>query len=112
MKKLVFRIRTEYFDDIVAGQKTIEYRRDIEYWHKRIKTLGPSLNHDISDLAWFFKVHCNNEVAAVFICGKRKHTRQVRSIERIWTPDWFSGQGQQDVDTPTCLAFNLGEQVG
>lgn len=34
-KGIVFRVRKKYFDDIVAGTKTVEYRRDGESWRKR-----------------------------------------------------------------------------
>lgn len=110
VRKLAFRIRKPYFELIQVGTKTTEYRRDIEFWHKRIKTLFPNLPCDISDLSWFFNIYGNFTIVAVFICGKRKHSRYVRGIERIWTPTMLSEQGQRDVDTPTCLAFHLGEE--
>lgn len=88
-KSLVFRIRKQYFDAIVSGEKKVEYRKDSEYWRKRI------LNANI----------------AVFICGKRVHRRRILQVQRIKTPDWFSEQGQKDVDTTTCLAFYLGSEL-
>ena len=52
MTSAVFRIRKRYFDAIVSGKKTVEFRKDSDYWRKRLK---PSLD------------------TAVFICGKRVH---------------------------------------
>ena len=90
MTSAVFRIRKRYFDAIVAGEKRKEYRRDSEFWRKRLK---PSLD------------------TAVFICGKRVHRRKILSVTRQVTPTWFSEQGKKDVDTPTCLAFHLGSVI-
>jgi len=39
MKSLVFRIRKRYFDAIVKGEKTVEYRRDSRFWRVRIFNL-------------------------------------------------------------------------
>jgi len=89
MKSLVFRIRSRYFDAIVSGKKRVEYRKDIDFWKKRI--LGAEV--------------------AVFICGKRVHRRKILEVERIKTPEWFSDQGKMDVDTPTCLAIHLGSEI-
>lgn len=95
MKKLVFRIRKEYFDAIVEGTKRIEYRKDSQFWGARIRG--------------FDRIENSQEYMAVFICGKRTHRREIVAIERIKTPDYFSEQGNLDVDTPTCLAFHLGK---
>ena len=107
--KLVFRIRKRYFDLIVAGTKEVEYRRDIPFWQVRLANIfgKESTKGD-------FQITPNLsgiEIEAIFICGKRKHTREVTGIERITTPDYFSEQGKQDVDTSTCLAFYLGSSV-
>lgn len=88
-KNLVLRIRKQYFDAIVSGEKTTEFRKDSDFWKKRIP----------------------GAEVAVFICGKRVHRRFIRSIARIETPDWFSDQGKEDVDTPKCLAIELGQEV-
>lgn len=88
-KSLVFRIRKEYFDAIVSGAKTTEFRKDSEFWRKRI--LGATV--------------------AVFICGKRVHRRRILEIQKISSPDWFSEQGKKDVDTPTCFAIVLGSEI-
>lgn len=89
MKSLSFRIRKEYFEAIVSGVKTVEFRKDSEFWRKRMK--GAKI--------------------AVFICGKRVYRRKILACQRIKTPECFSEQGQEDVDTPTCLAFYLGSEI-
>lgn len=88
-KNLVLRIRAKYFNAILLEQKTVEYRKDSEFWRKRI--LGAEV--------------------AVFLCGKRVHRRRILKIKRIKTPEWFSEQGKKDVDTPTCLAIYLGSEI-
>jgi len=88
-KSLLLRIRKQYFDAIVSGEKTTEFRKDSDFWRKRI------LGADV----------------AIFICGKRVHRRKILSIGRIKTPEWFSEQGKKDVDTPTCLAICLGSEL-
>lgn len=88
-KNLVFRIRKQYFDAIVSGAKTTEFRKDSEFWRKRI--LGATV--------------------AVFICGKRVHRRRILQVQRIKTPKWFSEQGKRDVDTSTCFAIYLGSEI-
>jgi len=92
MKSLVLRIRKRYFDAIVSGEKTVEFRRDSEFWRKRI--IGKA---DVE--------------IATFICGKRVHRRKITSIHRIKTPSWFSEQGKKDVDTSLCFVINLGGEV-
>jgi hypothetical protein len=93
MKNLVFRIRKQYFDAIVSGEKTTEFRRASPFWRKRIVSKGEALD------------------TAVFICGKQIHRRQITLIQEIETPSWFSEQGKKDVDTPTCYAIHLGKQI-
>jgi len=93
MGSLVFRIRKRYFDAIVRGEKTTEFRKASDFWRKRIEGKGEALN------------------TAVFICGKQIHRRQILMIQEIETPDWFSEQGKEDVNTETCFAISLGAQV-
>lgn len=91
MTSLVFRIRKRYFDAIVSGEKTTEFRRASPFWKKRI------VGKEALD-------------TAVFICGKQVHRRKITMIQEVNTPSWwFSEQGNKDVDTPTCYAIHLGE---
>lgn len=93
MTSLVFRIRKCYFDAIVSGEKTTEFRVATSFWRKRIVGKGEALD------------------TAVFICGKQVHRRKITLIQEIDTPSWFSVQGKKDVDTPTCYAIHLGPQI-
>lgn len=107
--KLVFRIRERYFNQIVDGTKKIEYRRDVPFWQLRLANIFGK-----DAVQGYFQLSSSLsgvEIEAVFICGKRKHVRECRGVERIDTPSNFSEQGKQDVDTPTCLAFHLGDVV-
>ena len=89
-KKAAMRIRREYFDDIVTGDKTVEYRPDSPHWRKILK------KDDMPEIA-------------VFICGKDVHRRKILFVQKIPTPIWFSAQGQADVNTSKCFAIHLGE---
>jgi len=95
MRHLVLRIRKEYFDAIVSGEKTTEFRPDSPFWRTRIDGKG------IEGELW----------VAVFICGKRVHRREIVAIQKVETPTWFSEQGQKDVSTPKCYAISLGKEV-
>lgn len=88
----VFRIRKRYFDMIMNGVKTVEYRRASEFWRKRVLE---------SNTGKYGKI------VAIFICGKEKHIEEIEHIKRIKTPSYFSKQGKQDVNTPECYAFYL-----
>lgn len=94
-KSLVFRIRKQYFDAIVLGEKQTEFRPDSSFWRKRIDGKG------IGGELWI----------AVFICGKRVHRREITLIQKIDTPSWFSEQGKKDVSTPKCYAIHLGKET-
>jgi hypothetical protein len=96
----------------VRGEKTVEYRRTSPFWRKRVssvieenlKTVFPlTINLGI--------IHMNVDAIGVFICGKRIHRRKVRGIALMKTPADFSAQGKHDVDTKTCFAFYLGEEL-
>jgi hypothetical protein len=95
-KKLVFRIRKRYFDAIVSGEKSTEYRPDTPFWRSRIDGKGV-----IGEPDWI----------AVFICGKRVHRRVIWDIAKIDTPSWFSEQGKKDVSTLKAYAIRLGPEV-
>lgn len=104
MTCLVFRIRKRYFDAIVSGEKKVEFRRASPFWRKRIEGKNPSCKSCQMTKTSLIDT-------AVFVCGKRVHRRQVVDIQEIPTPSYFSDQGKQDVDTPTCFAITLGLEV-
>lgn len=111
MKSFVFRIRRRYFDAIMRGEKTVEYRVDSPFWCTRIVNavnVGDMPLHAGDEV--LFKLHEGNfkeAIAAVFICGKKILRKRIVAIERIRTPQTFSSQGQKDVGTPICWAFVL-----
>jgi len=114
MKSISLRIRKEYFDAIVRGEKTVEYRRNSPYWQKRLLGMSfeeyASVMSSASDI-FHFKDKPSEPMVAVFICGKRVHRRKIVAIERLKTPDWFSEQGKNDVDTEMCFAIHLGREL-
>lgn len=111
MKKVCFRIRKRYFDDIVAGKKNVEFRRDVPFWRKRVSNLL-SMDNVLSALpVLFYRIPLREDVQAVFICGKRVHRRKLRAISRMKTPLDLSDQGKKDLNTKLCFAFHLGEEV-
>jgi len=100
-KTVVFRIRKEYFDQIVSGEKTYELRALSDYWRKRlIKTDEPPKR-------------------ALFICGTSTHLRRI--LQRFITKAEkilgrkVSEQGRKDLDLDThngrCIAVKLGEEI-
>lgn len=96
MKKVSFRIRKIYFDEIVAGTKLFELRSYTPFWIKR--------------LLWN-----NPPKIAVFVCGSKKHQCWIRKI-RVGKPVEFLGhelseQGKQDISTELCIATYVGKQV-
>ncbi len=67
MTSLVCRIRKRYFEAIVCGEKTVEYRPQTDYWVKRIQGKA-----DLDTV--------------VFICGKKVHRRKITQIQVVKTP--------------------------
>jgi hypothetical protein len=95
-KSLVFRIRREYFDAIVRGDKQIEWRKDSEFWRTRMKEYVGKKKPD---------------AIAVFICGKMLHRREIIIIHKLPTPFGFSEQGKKDVPTSHAFAIHLGKET-
>ena len=93
----LFRVRREYFDQILNGTKNVELRKDSEFWRRRL--LGP----------------CPPSIA-LFLCGPRKVYRRIVEIRADQDPEVILGrplseQGRRDILTPTCFAIFLGEVV-
>lgn len=93
-KRVSFRVRRRYFDQIVAGTKREEIRTDKPYW------------------AWLFK---NPPQVAVFVCGKSVHRRHITRIYRedpekvLGRP--LSEQGIKDVLSNPAIIVELGGEV-
>ena len=96
MKKVSFRIRKQYFDAIINGNKKYELRSHIPFWVNRLL--------------------CNNPPKiAVFVCGKRVHRRKIIDIG-VGKPIYFLGRqlsehGKQDIPTENCIAVKLGDAL-
>lgn len=93
-KQIPLRVRKVYFDAIVKGEKTIEYRKYSDYWFKRLS-----------------EPHWGRERVAVFISGKRVHRRLITEVHHTRRPDNFSKQGKKDVPTESCFAIYLGREI-
>lgn len=100
-KTIVFRIRKEYFDQIVSGEKTYELRALSDYWRTRlIETDDPPKR-------------------ALFLCGKRTHLRQILNRFIGYAEEILgrkvSKQGRKDLALDThkgrCIAVKLGEKI-
>ena len=98
-----FRIRREYFDAIVSGEKTREVRRDSDYWRKRASNLLRDEVHGVKS-------------TAVFVCGKDVHRRRVIGVGWCDTPEEALGrvpsaQGREDLGYGPVVYFDLGEAL-
>lgn len=94
VKQIPIRIRRCYYDAIVEGEKTIEYRKNSDHWLKMLS-----------------EPHSGRQRVAVFVCGKRVHRRLITEVRQMRTPNNFSNQGKKDVPTPSCFAIHLGREI-
>jgi len=95
-KSASFRIRRIYYDQIVAGTKREELRKDCDFWRRRL------INTD------------SPPDTAVFVCGKDVHRREITGV-RIDQPEKVLGrplseQGKRDIPTATCIVVELGDR--
>jgi len=93
MKRVSFRVRRRYFDQIVAGTKKEEIRTDKPYWTWLLGEAPPQI--------------------ATFVCGKDVHRRYIKRIyredpERVLERP-LSEQGQKDVLSNPAIIIELGE---
>ncbi len=110
-KWLIFRLRKQYLDDIIAGKKDVEYRRDSVFWKGRVEyVMETKIDHIDHSFIKIPKESFAKPVYAVLVSGPRIHRKEIVFIERIKAPSWFSDQGKKDVDTPLCWAFHLGKE--
>lgn len=94
LKKISFRIRRPYFNQIVSGEKDVELRKDTPFWRKRLLCANPPS-------------------IAVFVCGRDVHRRWITRIA-VGKPQEFLGrelseQGKKDIPTESCIAVFLGK---
>lgn len=94
MKRVSFRIRRIYYDQIVDGIKTVELRKYSDYWK------GILLGESPPDVA-------------VFVCGKDVHRRWIKEITVGYPQEILgrelSDQGKRDIPTELCIATWLGK---
>jgi hypothetical protein len=101
--RLSFRIRQNYFEEIVFGVKDSEVRRASKFWNKRVYRALRELN-------------AGNRVVAVFVCGKKVHRRYVRNVWRYDSAAEAlfrkpSKQGRKDLGRGAVWKFRLGSPV-
>lgn len=112
--KVIFRVKKAYYEQIVAGTKTTEFRADSPYWHKALISLNKFFErvfgwkdwlHTQTIAPWTAEV---KGVQAVFICAKgQKHVREVKAIGQQATP----ADVREIVGTPRCFTFYLGAEI-
>ena len=103
--RILFMVRHEYFDTIVAGTKTFELRRNSPRWNNMAWKAMKGLND-------------GSPVTAVFTCGRQRvHRRSITGVD--WWGDAERALGRPP--TPEELAFlgdgnvvyfELGEAIG
>lgn len=100
MKSVSFRIRRQYFDDIVSGKKKVELRKLSSFWKNRLLRCHSDDRPDV----------------AVFVCGKDVHRREITFIG-IGSAEHFLGrkpseQGIKDIgDAVSVIAIGLGKEM-
>ncbi len=100
---IVFRIRKEYFDQIVAGKKTREVRALKPFWDIRAESAQIDL-------------HLGRMVLSTFLCGQHRHHREIVDVRRYETAAEALGrepseQGRQDLGDGPVWGFDLGKVV-
>jgi len=103
-KSVAFRIRREYLDAIIPGDKTEELRADTPYWRRMLGILHPQKSIK-------YVPGTSNKIPskAVFVCGKITHRRKIEYITYEETPKDRSAQGHLDIPTSMCFVTHLGD---
>ena len=114
---VVFRIRRQYFDQIVAGTKRLEVRRLSPHW---LRVLGrityTDTEYDDAKERWTSTLRIKPDVGGVFVCGKAVHRRRVTRVEWAEKAEMLLGrplseQGRKDVGRGHVLGFTLGDAL-
>lgn len=91
--KVVFRIKRQYFDAIIAGTKTVELRKFNYFWAKRLRYA----------------------TEAIFICGKDVHKRKINNVvlcdPEIALGRQLTADEKELIPGRACFAIYLGEQI-
>lgn len=104
-KSVAIRIRRQYLDAIIPGNKTVERRADTPYWRRMLGILNPQ-----TGIKYYPSINNKVPSKAVFVCGKLTHRRKIEYITYEKTPD-RSAQGQLDIPTPMCFDIHLGDET-
>lgn len=126
MKKIVFRINKEYFDEIRDNSKTVEFRSFTTFWKKRLQPLSDFYAETLAllqkhqedgdfpngekgeefkkDVQRVLELNELSEAEAVFICGKDVLQRKIIGVKYIPTP---SNIDKRLVRTASCYAINI-----
>ena len=95
-KKVSFRIRKQYYDKILSGEKTEELRQLKQFWIDRL--------------------FCNDPPQeAVFVCGTHVHRRKIEAIYYCIPEEMLgrelSDHGKQDIQSEICICIELSYAV-
>lgn len=75
-KILTLTVSKQWFDMIVAGEKTEEYREIKPYWIKRL-TINCEVAYDVSEETYCEKVLYRHYTHVIFINGYRKDSQRI-----------------------------------
>ena len=98
--RVLFPVRRQYFDQIVAGTKDREVRRLTKRWATVGKNVRENLLVGVPPVAVFL---CGRRVHRRLICGSEIHVDAVAALGR--KP---SEQGRADLGDGQVVAFYLG----
>ena len=101
--KILFTVRKQYFEDIVRGVKTTEFRKA----NKRWITIGINAEND---------VHAKRLAVGTFLCGRKVHKRHITGVTLFPNAQAALGrepseQGKSDLGDGEVIGFHLGEIV-
>src|SRR5437879_4891623 len=100
--KVVFRIRLEYFDQIVRGEKKVEIRAATPRWTRIVNRILALPN--------------GCPTMGVFVCGRRTHRREIVNVGAAMSAEDVFGrklspQGEKDIGLGPVFTFELGDEM-
>ncbi len=101
--RIVFRIRRQYLDQVVAGTKAVEYRRDSDHWRAAAARVLEAFARKRPVIAVFV---CGTDVRRYRLWGLSLHDNAFHALGR--EP---SAQGWRDLGTGAVIGFHLGGPV-
>jgi len=114
--KLSARVRRVYYDAIVRGEKTTEFRADKAFWSTRVHSLMREHEHDGSLTVGERVVFHEPRPSLVLVCGHEKHEREIVSLAWFTSAEEGLGrepseQGRQDLGEGPVYGFDLGRTL-